>query len=150
MGYKRKVFYKKINPLSIAIQALHLHQTFPESKITFHGNNRLTWRGFITPTSLSQKYHIEIRYKFKEKPDVVVIAPPFERYDDEKLPHVFSRNRLCLFRYKYFEWNSEMRIDQTIIPWASLWLFYYEIWLATGIWCGGDEHANGKNKIESG
>ena len=150
MGYKRKVFYKKINPLSIAMQALHLRQSFPESRIILHGNNRLIWRGLLAPTPLSQKYYIQTRYKFKERPDVVVVTPPLERYDDKKIPHVFSGNRLCLFRYKYFEWNSEMRIDQTIIPWTSLWLFYYEIWLATGIWCGGGEHANGKKKIESG
>ena len=150
MGHKRKFSFKNINPLSVAMQAFHLHQSFPESIITFSGNNRLTWRGFITPTYLSKKYHIEVSYKFKERPDVVVISPPLERHNETKLPHVFNGDKLCLFRYKYFEWNSEMRIDQTILPWTSLWLFYYEIWLATGIWCGGGEHANGENKIESG
>lgn len=35
------------------------------------------------------------------------------------------------------EWNSGMLIANTIIPWASGWLFFYEFWLATGQWFGG-------------
>lgn len=30
-----------------------------------------------------------------------------------------------------------MLIANTIVPWTSEWLFYYEIWLATGQWHGG-------------
>ncbi|MEW2483382.1 hypothetical protein AB0876_27745 [Mycobacterium sp. NPDC049093] len=26
----------------------------------------------------------------------------------------------------------------TIIPWASEWLFFYEVWKATAIWMGDD------------
>jgi hypothetical protein len=33
-----------------------------------------------------------------------------------------------------------MRIDQTIVPWAILWLFYYEEWLVSDDWKGGGEH----------
>ncbi len=33
-----------------------------------------------------------------------------------------------------------MTLADTILPWASLWLFYYEVWLATGEWVGGGEH----------
>jgi len=30
-----------------------------------------------------------------------------------------------------------MSIASTILPWASEWLFHYEIWRATGEWTGG-------------
>lgn len=33
-----------------------------------------------------------------------------------------------------------MRIANTILPWTSLWLYYYEIWLGTGKWEGGGDH----------
>jgi hypothetical protein len=33
-----------------------------------------------------------------------------------------------------------MVLADTIIPLASLWLFYYEVWFATGEWLGGGEH----------
>jgi hypothetical protein len=32
------------------------------------------------------------------------------------------------------------RIDQTIVPWAALWLFYFEEWLSSDQWKGGGEH----------
>lgn len=38
------------------------------------------------------------------------------------------------------EWTSEMPLAETIIPWASLWLFYFEDWLVTNGWKGGGEH----------
>ncbi|SJM35583.1 conserved hypothetical protein [Mesorhizobium delmotii] len=33
-----------------------------------------------------------------------------------------------------------MRLDQSIVPWTSLWLFYFEDWLTDGEWRGGGEH----------
>jgi hypothetical protein len=36
-----------------------------------------------------------------------------------------------------------MKIATTIIPWLSLWLYYYEVWHATGEWMGGGiEHGD--------
>jgi hypothetical protein len=35
-------------------------------------------------------------------------------------------------------------IADTLVPWASEWLFDYELWLATGEWYGGGiEHREG-------
>ncbi|MDY0295864.1 MAG: hypothetical protein RB296_00975 [Acidobacteriota bacterium] len=34
-----------------------------------------------------------------------------------------------------------MIIAKTIVPWASEWLIFYELWLATGEWLGGGIHA---------
>ena len=33
-----------------------------------------------------------------------------------------------------------MRIDQTIVPWTILWLFYFEEWLDSNEWKGGGVH----------
>ncbi len=33
-----------------------------------------------------------------------------------------------------------MRLDQTIVPWTALWLFYFEEWLESNEWKGGGEH----------
>jgi hypothetical protein len=149
MGSK-KFFYKNAKQLTIAMQAGHLRHSFPEAKLNLHKNNLLTWHGVITPTPLSQSYHVTIQYRLGERPDVTISDPPLKTNNGQKIPHVFSGNRLCLFRYKYYEWDSGMRIDNTIIPWTSLWLFFYEIWLATGTWCGGGEHAGeDKQKLET-
>jgi hypothetical protein len=36
-----------------------------------------------------------------------------------------------------------MSIADTIVPWVSMWLMHYEIWLATGVWCGSKEEHPG-------
>ena len=33
-------------------------------------------------------------------------------------------------------------ISNTIIPWTIEWLYFYELWLATGEWLGGGEHVD--------
>ena len=33
-----------------------------------------------------------------------------------------------------------MRVDQTIVPWTTLWLFYFEDWLSSDEWKGGGLH----------
>lgn len=33
-----------------------------------------------------------------------------------------------------------MWLVDSVLLWASLWLFFYEVWLATGDWLGGGEH----------
>jgi hypothetical protein len=57
------------------------------------------------------------------------------RNDDDKIPHTFRPGRICLHLRE--EWDATTYIHQTIVPWASLWLYYYELWQATGEWLGG-------------
>jgi hypothetical protein len=76
---------------------------------------------------------------FVETPDLPALAK------SRKLPHVYQQDppRLCLFLPGTSEFQPWMRIDQTIVPWASLWLFYFEEWLASDEWKGGGVHPNG-------
>lgn len=127
--------------MTIPAQASCLKQSFPESTIRYsRTHNGLTWEGRLRPTAMSPSYLVRILYVLRERPNVTVIDPPLENRNGERIPHMFGQKRLCLFRYTHDEWDSSMRIDRTIIPWTCLWLFYYEIWLATGEWRGGGEH----------
>ena len=53
-----------------------------------------------------------------------------------------DNGRLCL----HFpgEWDPRMLISETIIPWASEWLYFHELWLATGEWHGGGHNPSPK------
>lgn len=52
-----------------------------------------------------------------------------------------TRNEnLCLYHPKYREFNGTDFLCDTIIPWTSLWLYYYEVWHLTDEWLGGGEH----------
>jgi hypothetical protein len=64
----------------------------------------------------------------------------------EQIPHLYPGEYLCLYRPKYLEWTSQDYIAETIIPWASLWLYYFEIWHAIGEWLGGGEHPQERGK----
>ena len=57
--------------------------------------------------------------------------------------------RLCLYLPGKGEWTPAMRLDQTMVPWAILWLFYFEEWLGSNEWKGGGLHP-GDNDDESG
>jgi len=55
-------------------------------------------------------------------------------------------NFACIIRKKR-EWHAGMLFVQTIIPWMSEWLYFYEIWLCCGKWLGGGiEHSGAEPK----
>ena len=111
-----------------------------------HGQVRkgvLTWEFEARPSPLSRVYRLRIRQRKNYSPDVYVLSPNLNDLADGRwLPHVYSQKpaRLCLHFPKYDEWTFDKSIAETIVPWAYLWLFYFEHWLATDEWQGGGKH----------
>ncbi|WP_418513171.1 hypothetical protein [Corallibacter sp.] len=103
------------------------------------------WDGFealitLQPTPLSEKYDVKIEYIKNCIVKVYVVNRVLKIAENrKKLPHVYSteRQQLCLFSPSKKEWDSKMYISDTIIPWASEWLYYYELWIPKGKWYGG-------------
>jgi hypothetical protein len=107
------------------------------------GSGEFTWRFEARPSPLSRKYQLRIEFKQGDRPFVFVDGPDLiDLADGRRLPHVYEQRptRLCLYFPKTGEWRSHMRIDQTIVPWAVLWLFYFEEWLWSDDWKGGGIH----------
>jgi hypothetical protein len=105
--------------------------------------DRLVWRYTVSPMPLSRAYQIRIEYRQDDVPQVFVDDPDLVNLaDGRRLPHVYQQRptRLCLYLPRSLEWSGWMRIDQTIVPWAALWLFYFEEWLDSNAWKGGGEH----------
>jgi hypothetical protein len=101
------------------------------------------WRYETSPTLLSRQYRVRIDYRQGGKPRVFVDEPDLiELSGGRRLPHVYSQEppRLCLYLPDTGEWRVDLRIDQTIVPWTSLWLFYFEEWLDSDDWKGGGIH----------
>ena len=106
-------------------------------------SGRLTWRFVTSPTAFSRRYRVRIEYRqgavpsvFVEEPDLVDLA------GGRRLPHVYTQKppRLCLYLPGEGQWTSAMRLDQTVVPWSILWLFYFEEWLVSNEWKGGGVH----------
>ncbi len=122
----KKLFKEKI-PDS-GLQSLHIRQRFPQFKY----NGRGVWVGTLQPTPVSPEYQIKITHKPPKPPVVNVLAPKLA----EEAPHLYPDGSLCLFYPKDFSWTKNSLIAKTIIPWTALWLYFYELWLKTGIWHG--------------
>jgi len=82
-----------------------------------------------------------VTYEVGGWPEVNVLEPALTiRPGADKLEHVYSGNRLCLYKPGENQWTPACAISDTTIPWTSLWLYFYEVWHATGEWLGGGKH----------
>ena len=112
-----------------------LHPNFKLLSLT---PTTVNWEGNVKPLPLSQSYLVRIRYEMFRRPQVWVISPKLQLRDGAfSLPHTYLGDYLCLDYPDYNEWTSAKYIADTIVPWISLWLMFYEAWLATGEWLGG-------------
>jgi hypothetical protein len=102
---------------------------------------KLTWDFEARPTPNSRKYQLRIVFSTNRNPEVFAIDPDLSALaEGRRIPHVYDQSptRLCV----HFpgEWKPYMQIAATIVPWAILWLYYFEVWLATDQWEGGGRH----------
>ncbi len=137
--------------LSLSIQADALRR-YPAGKIAYKKGNLLVWRWDVKPSPLSSFYTIKMVYRLGSLPKVYVISPmPLTLAKGKtSLPHVYSteEQQICLFyndEDNGREWGPDRIIANTIVPWIAEWLYFYEIWLYTGVWTGGGIHGG---KIE--
>lgn len=134
------------NSVKLALQAIALRQYFPGSTIRLSPRG-LTWHGTVVPSPTSRSYQLGLIARAERtRPDVHVIAPQLQPDDSGRLPHVWDDGSLCLCGRG--EWQCNDLYVDTVIPWASEWLFFYEIWKATAIWMG-DEVGAAEKQTES-
>jgi hypothetical protein len=136
----------KLRNQSLIVQLVTLRRNFGGTGDVRH--SELHWRGSIEPTSRFRNYQIHICYKLHESPSVEVISPKLQTRDGKRPPHLYGDDRLCLYLPRADEWSGHMTLARTIVPWTSEWLFFYELWLATGEWLGGGVHPGTHPKSE--
>jgi hypothetical protein len=139
-------------------QAGALRACFPQSTISRNGEDEITWVGTLRPTPLSGIYKVKLHYSRKKGVAIYVLEPKLALAKGcTRLPHVYDheKQKLCLYYPNTREWHAGLWFVKTIIPWASEWLYYYELWLATdGQWLGGGiehdqpEEGNRKEQID--
>lgn len=134
--------YFKTNKLTVAQQCAVLRALYPDAQC-ITSRESLHWTGVLIPSPLSASYTVSIVYMKGCSPKTYVAKPRLAVFPGKTLPHVYSQKdqRLCLYYPSGGrEWNESMSIGRTIVPWAAEWLFFYELWLATGDWLGGGIH----------
>lgn len=125
----------------MAVQAAALRKHCDTISLGIRGSSSLKWRGRILPADYTERYVIEVDYRtdtsFLPRPRVFVRDPLLKMRDGRGCPHRHGNDEPCLYYHHGTEWNTGMLLAETIVPWTSLWLYFYELWLATGDWKGG-------------
>ena len=122
--------------LGIGEQKARFRSIYPAFATSIHCRNVLVCRGKVQPTALSDTYLVRISYEIGRTPQVDIDEPLLQRRDPhERIPHTYDEDRPCTFRPRV-DWRSDMSLAM-IVPWVSMWLFFYETWLVTGDWFGG-------------
>ena len=139
-------------PLTAAQQYVNLRANPVSAGTGELRGGKLLWRFESSPNPLSRTYGIRLKLDGKRSPEVYVESPDLHLLAEGRpLPHVYQQEppRLCLFLPGTSEYRPWMRLDQTIVPWTALWLFYFEDWLATDEWKGGGMHPDSPSDREA-
>jgi hypothetical protein len=118
--------------VTVALQNLHVQGRFPNFAFELRGGHAGRWVGKLQPREASQTYTIAIDYRLGDVPHVRVLSPTLH----PKAPHVYPDGTLCLYWPEKWPWRRAELLAETIIPWAAVWLHYYELWLDTDKWLG--------------
>lgn len=130
----------KIHVRSISEQAGAMKVKYPQFNTTFT-HQLMKVEGSLQPTARSVSYSFTLKYNLTDKPQTKIISPELQKNcKGEDIPHIYPGQNLCLYHPSYYEFRRTDFLCDTIIPWTSLWLYYYEVWHVTGTWLGGGEH----------
>lgn len=134
-------FYKPSRSrLSLREQVGRMEARHPQFSAKHWRGKHIEWVGRLSPNPACATYEVRITYNIGAYPKVFVLSPPLQCSEDVPPPHMYKDKSLCLFLPEAREWDSSMAIAETIVHWTSSWLYFYEVWLASGIWSGGGRH----------
>lgn len=132
---------------TIAEQLFAMRIKYPQFETYFTSHTALKVTGSLQPTSRSVTYDFVLKYSLTDSPKIKIVSPELKRNEKgEEAEHLYPNGYLCLYQPKYREFKRTDLLTDTIIPWASLWLYHYEVWHLTGEWLGGGEHPRPKTK----
>lgn len=129
-------------PLKLSVQLASLQAQLPDGLGQIQ-RGRLTWQFSAQPTPVSRRYRLRLVYVVHTAPEMFVVTPNLQSLTaSRRIPHLYdqARGRLCLYLPKAREWNGRQLLADTMVPWALLWLFYFEEWLESDDWKGGGVH----------
>ena len=129
--------YFKKQKYNLDVQIRAMKQRYPQFKHKKEGNT-IVFEGTLQVKPEFPVYTISILYRGSLPPIVKVVNPQLV----ENPPHVYrsAENKLCLYHPNNFNWTKEKFVAKEIIEWTAGWLYFYEVWLETGVWYGPEAH----------
>ena len=137
-------FQPSAPPIPIKSQISDLIRTYKDSWVTQPKAGVFYWYHKITPTPISSTYTVRIMLTQNRTPRVYIVDPkPLPKAEGkDKYEHMYDQKEQHICLHLADEWNTRMRIADTLVPWTSEWLISYECWASTGKWTGGGLHRN--------
>jgi hypothetical protein len=133
------VKYQKSRYCNPEIQVLAMRSNYPQFNVKRKVRGELEFIGDLIVKPELPIYTISITYRGKLRPIVVVLTPPLV----DNPPHVYpGKKDLCLFHPHNYNWTADKLIARNIVPWTAAWIYFYEVWLQTGIWYGPEADHN--------
>ena len=151
MGNKRYLKNKAIPLIQQGIRLRNLYEGLIDS-ISI-SKSKLVCVMHLQPSEHSETYTVKIIYKLSDfSPKVWLIDPSLKTVSGKRPHHIYEvdeegRCRLCVYDPKLKEWNQQMFIAESFVPWICTWLNTYEYWVITGVW-HYDETLGSKVKAE--
>jgi hypothetical protein len=131
--------------LDLAQQIGRMHGKYPELKIALHRNEG-SWTGVWWPHTLSDRYQIRVSYSVGRRPKIAILEPELRlAVGKVKLPHTYGDGQMDICVHRPDEWTPAFYIADTIMPWVSQWLRFYEVWEQTGSWEGEGTHPEARS-----
>lgn len=119
--------------VNLPLQALSLSRAFPRGAIRLSAQ-RLVWECAVRPAPTCSEYIVRLEAGPAKMPSIYVQDPELVPNGDGLLPHVYEDGSLCVS--KFGDFHPGMLFVDSIVPWTSEWLIFYELWRATGLWFG--------------
>ena len=143
MGRRRSL--PTSGPLSMAAQIFKMSSKHSQFKLSLK-RNTASWQGTWCPSDLSDTYLIRVVYSFRRRPVVSILSPKLRlAKGTSRLPHTYANGQLDICVHEPHEWNSRLLVADTIMPWVSQWLRFYEYWEQTGSWEGKGTHPESRS-----
>lgn len=143
----RKYHTKPLKSISLDSQLERIKTSFPSLILEEKSSTKFVVIIKLSPNVLSKEYEVKIVFEIGKVVSVFIVNEKLQIAENrKKLPHVYDNKlqKICLYSKDGGKWDSTKSIVSTVIPWASEWLYYYELWLIDGIWRGGghNEYVN--------
>jgi len=114
------------------VQVAALRARFPGFTHLKTGPKRYVFEGELQPTEQSRVYRVRVFFTVGSCPVAHVVEPELHK----GAPHRWKEGSLCLFHPRRFKWTDRCLVASYIIPWVTMWLYFYEQWLDLGVWLG--------------
>lgn len=118
-------------PINDVVQIEAMKKLYPHFH-WFLKKGDLVFKGNLFITKEMPVYNVSVVYRRAKNPKVFINSPILKK----NAPHRYREGNLCLYHPSNFKWTGRQLIAKYIMGWTIAWIYFYEVWLETGIWYG--------------